>query len=148
MIVFFLRLFEIVYSSFFIFEKYRDSCTVPVGLNQYAQQIPLVQTNTTDLNGNGIHPNAPTMKKKEINHTATKSDNIDGDNVGADQNTPKIVLSTQNGLHAEPDDLTSFFKSMEQTCRKFNGFLQLKVKRMISDIIYDAEESWLNNIQD
>lgn len=44
----------------------------------------------------------------------------------------------------DENDLTSFFKNMEHTARKFNARLQLKVKRMISDIIYDAEEQWIN----
>lgn len=48
---------------------------------------------------------------------------------------------------SETDDLTSFFKNMEQTARKFNPRLQVKIKRMISDIIYDAEEQWLTSNQ-
>lgn len=46
------------------------------------------------------------------------------------------------------DELTTFFKNMEQTTRKFGPQLQVKVKRMISDIIYDAEDTWLGEQND
>lgn len=51
--------------------------------------------------------------------------------------------ANESGLCVESDDLTVFFKNMEQTTRKFDGLTQVKIKRMISDIIYDAEENWL-----
>lgn len=65
---------------------------------------------------------------------------------GSDEkrSTPQRSVPKANG--GETDDLTSFFQSMEHTARKFNARLQIKVKRMISDIIYDAEEQWLNTM--
>lgn len=56
--------------------------------------------------------------------------------------TPQRTMPQANG--GETDDLTSFFHNMEHISRKFNARLQIKIKRMISDIIYDAEEQWLN----
>ncbi|XP_055317666.1 uncharacterized protein LOC129576488 [Sitodiplosis mosellana] len=59
--------------------------------------------------------------------------------------TEKLMAQwTPQSNGGEVDDLTSFFQSMEHTARKFNARLKVKVKRMISDIIYDAEEQWLN----
>lgn len=45
----------------------------------------------------------------------------------------------------EKDGLDSFFTSMEKTTRKLTPELQLKVKRMVSDIVFDAEERWLRD---
>lgn len=45
----------------------------------------------------------------------------------------------------ENDGLDSFFASMEKTTRKLTPDLQLKVKRMVSDIVFDAEERWLRD---
>lgn len=59
-------------------------------------------------------------------------------------NLDSFSSCSDSGFYAESDDLTVFFKNMEQTARKFDGLLQVKIKRMISDIIYDAEEQWLN----
>lgn len=43
------------------------------------------------------------------------------------------------------DGLDSFFASMEKITRKLTPNLQLKVKRMVSDIVFDAEERWLRD---
>lgn len=59
-------------------------------------------------------------------------------------NLDSFSSCSDSGFFAESDDLTVFFKNMEQTARKFDGLLRVKIKRMISDIIYDAEEQWLN----
>lgn len=66
---------------------------------------------------------------------------------GVSGSTAEKAMPQWTPYGGDVDDLTSFFKSMEQTTRKFNARLQVKVKRMISDIIYDAEEQWLNNTQ-
>lgn len=45
----------------------------------------------------------------------------------------------------EKDGLNSFFACMERTTRKLTPDLQLKVKRMVSDIVFDEEERWLRD---
>lgn len=91
----------------------------------------------------------------QMPHSSNQNKNDDNHNVDAYQNghpqqnvqaaeksTPSHVA---HSLGAEnSDDLTLFFRSMEQTARKFSARLQVKVKRMISDIIYDAEDQWLS----
>lgn len=106
--------------------------------------------NTDESLGNEEAMNEPqdpdvqsTMPRRSVheiraNHAAddkakTKSTNVDSNS-----------SVNESGLCAESDDLTVFFKNMEQTARKFDGLTQVKIKRMISDIIYDAEENWLN----
>lgn len=62
----------------------------------------------------------------------------------------KLKLMPRKREHSEEendesDDLVSFFKSMEKTTRKLTPDLRLKVKRMVSDIVFDAEERWLRD---
>lgn len=137
-----------------IFFKYRDS-----------DSHILVNTSTTS---------EPTAHSMGANNGVSNgaSNGISNGHLNNGQNSPKVPRPTtngennntnnngeqhQNGVNGsttekampqpyadEIDDLTSFYKSMEKTTRKFNARLQVKVKRMISDIIYDAEEQWLN----
>lgn len=97
-------------------------------------QIPIIQSVVSNA--------TPKVQFTSKCQPSAKPTSSDGCNVDADQNSPFV----QNGQFVEADDLTSFFKNMEQTARKFNGLLQVKIKRMISDIIYDAEEQWLKQL--
>lgn len=57
----------------------------------------------------------------------------------------ELFESLTNALSERPkdDELTTFFRSMEQTARKLPKHLQLKVKRGVSDVLYNAEEEHL-----
>lgn len=117
-------------------KKFRDfdGTIVISSENDNHAQIPVIKPVMSNATSN-----LQLTPKYQPSAKPTSSDSC---NVDPDQNGPY----NQNGQFAEADDLTTFFKNMEQTARKFNGLLQVKIKRMVSDIIYDAEEQWLKQL--
>lgn len=106
------------------------------------------EPNGTDVNGEHTAQSTPNNGQYGPNGNRC-DDNHNVESYSTKQNghgTEKSMSYASQQFGAEPaDDLTSFFKNMEQTTRKFSARLQVKVKRMISDIIYDAEDQWLNS---
>lgn len=107
-------------------------------------------TNNGVSNGHQMNNIQNNPKNSQIPNTTvngeSNNNNIDQHQNGVNGSTTKKPTAqwTPQSHGTEIDDLSSFFNSMEKTTRKFNAHLKIKVKRMISDIIYDAEEQWLN----
>lgn len=82
-----------------------------------------------------------------VPETKNKNESSDSDDDGCDDETVVKVDKHCQTVSDADNDLMCFFKNMEQTTRKFPPLLIIKVKRMISDIVYDAEEGWLAETQ-
>lgn len=122
----------------------------PILVNTSTTSVPQDATNHANAVSNGhsskshpqITPNSSRLLKSSANDESII--NIDQYQNGVNGSTAEKPQSSYGG---KEDDLTSFYRNMEHTTRKFDARLQVKVKRMISDIIYDAEEQWINNGQ-
>ncbi|XP_031620973.1 uncharacterized protein LOC116339308 [Contarinia nasturtii] len=104
--------------------------------NDDSDQTILMNTSTTS-----VMPDLPVAFKQSKNDDKKTS----GEQYGQSAEMPMSPWAQPSYTNNnDVDDLNTFFRNMEQTARKFNARLQVKVKRMISDIIYDAEEQWIN----